>query len=267
MEKKNIIKLTETAIMLAMSTVLSLIAIVKMPFGGDITACSMLPMIILAYRYGFGYGLITCSLYGAIQLLLGLNNLSYCATWIAVIAVILLDYILAFGCCSLSGLFKNRKSQVNALIFGSLSACAGRFILHTIAGSTVWAGLSIPTKDAFIGSILYNSAYMIPETIITVSAALYLGQVIDFSKPMPTRTKKLSSSFGIVNALGLLALIITVVVDVLIVFMTIQTEDGFIFENIKSCNFLLLTCILFTGIIIFIVTNIINKKHSQKIEN
>ena len=45
--------------MLAFATVLSLIKIVDMPFGGSVTACSMLPILIIAYRYGTKWGLFT----------------------------------------------------------------------------------------------------------------------------------------------------------------------------------------------------------------
>ena len=52
MQTSKSIRLTESAIMLAFATVLSLIKIVDMPFGGSVTACSMLPILIIAYRYG-----------------------------------------------------------------------------------------------------------------------------------------------------------------------------------------------------------------------
>ena len=45
--------LTEAALMLALGTVLQFIPLVKMPFGGDVTAFCMLPVIIIAYRYGW----------------------------------------------------------------------------------------------------------------------------------------------------------------------------------------------------------------------
>ena len=51
------VRLTESAIMLAFATVLSLVKIVDLPYGGSITACSMLPILIIAYRYGTGWGL------------------------------------------------------------------------------------------------------------------------------------------------------------------------------------------------------------------
>ena len=46
----NILRLTESAIMIAFATVLSEIKLLEMPMGGTVTAFSMLPIIIIAYR-------------------------------------------------------------------------------------------------------------------------------------------------------------------------------------------------------------------------
>ena len=63
--------------MIALSTVLSLIKIIDMPYGGSVTVASMLPIVIAAYRHGAIWGLGTAMVNSAMQLLLGLNNLSY----------------------------------------------------------------------------------------------------------------------------------------------------------------------------------------------
>ena len=70
-------KLTEAAIMLAIGTVLSLIKLIDLPYGGSVTIASMLPVVIIAYRHGIKWGLMTGFVYGVIQQLLGLNTLSY----------------------------------------------------------------------------------------------------------------------------------------------------------------------------------------------
>ncbi|MGN1095393.1 MAG: hypothetical protein ACI4QR_03290, partial [Eubacteriales bacterium] len=48
-------------------------------------------------------------------------------------------------------------------------------------------GLSIPTTAALSYSFIYNATYMIPETIVLVIAALYVGSAIDFRAEMPSR--------------------------------------------------------------------------------
>lgn len=187
--------LVECAILVAIATVLSLFKLLDLPYGGSITLASMLPMILLSYRHGLVWGLSSGLVYGGIQQLLGLNTLSWVTTWQSILAVILLDYVIAFAGTGLGGVFrKGVKNQATALSLGALLACLLRYVCHVISGCTVWAGLSIPTSAALIYSIGYNATYMIPETIVTVAAAYYIGSVMDFRKAQPTRLESVKST-------------------------------------------------------------------------
>ena len=182
MTAKNISKtrmLTEAAIMLALATVLSIVKILELPYGGSVTVACMLPIIVIAYRHGVRYGLLVAFVFGVIQQIIGLKTLSYVTTWQSVVAVIALDYIVAFTVIGLGGLFRKVSNQAYGLLLGTYLVCALRFICHVISGATVWAGLSIPTEAALIYSIGYNATYMIPETIVTGAAAYYIGSVLD----------------------------------------------------------------------------------------
>ena len=57
--KSKITVLTECSIMTALATVLSIIKLAELPYGGSITVASMLPMVIIAYRHGTLVGLGT----------------------------------------------------------------------------------------------------------------------------------------------------------------------------------------------------------------
>ena len=103
---KTVRALVESAMMVALATVLSLLKIIELPYGGSVTVASMLPMIILAYRHGLGWGFGAGVVYAALQQLLGLNNLSYVTGWQSVLAVIMLDYIVAFTVVGLGGIFR-----------------------------------------------------------------------------------------------------------------------------------------------------------------
>ena len=63
----NARKITEAAIMIALATVLSLIKLLDLPYGGSVTIASMLPVIIIAYRHGLRFGLLTGFVFGIIQ--------------------------------------------------------------------------------------------------------------------------------------------------------------------------------------------------------
>ncbi len=84
MERSNVSqtrKLVESSILVAIATVLSLIPLVSLPYGGSITFASMLPLIIISYRHGLGWGTASGFVYGIIQQLLGLKDLGYVTTW------------------------------------------------------------------------------------------------------------------------------------------------------------------------------------------
>lgn len=77
MKNSKSLLLTESGIMLACATILSMIEIVSLPYGGSVTLFSMLPVILIAYRRGIGWGLFTAFAFSLLQMLLGVNNLSY----------------------------------------------------------------------------------------------------------------------------------------------------------------------------------------------
>ena len=69
--KNNIVKLAECSVMLALSVVLSFIEVWKMPMGGGITLLSMLPICLIAVKYGIKGALPTAFLYSVIQFSIG----------------------------------------------------------------------------------------------------------------------------------------------------------------------------------------------------
>ncbi len=55
MTKNRTLPLVECAIMIALATVLSMVKLAELPYGGSITIASMLPIAIIAYRRGMGW--------------------------------------------------------------------------------------------------------------------------------------------------------------------------------------------------------------------
>ncbi len=226
-------RMTECSIMIALATVLSVLALVEMPYGGSITLASMLPIVIFAYRHGTGWGLTAGLLYAVIQQLLGLKNLSYFTTWQSVVAVIILDYFLAFTLVGLAGLFRRRiQNQGYALLAGGIFTCLLRYILHTVSGATVWAGLSIPTEAALLYSIGYNATYMLPETLILVTVLFYIGTVLDFSLPIPRHIRGLSlcREAVIARTAGGFAAVLGILLAVVTIFPHLQNADTGAFD-------------------------------------
>ena len=222
-------RLTESAILIALATVLSILKLYEMPYGGSLTLASMMPIMIIAYRYSMPWGMSCAFIYGVIQQLLSVSTLSYVTTWQSVVAVILLDYVVAFAVCGLGGAFRKlTKNQTPAMLEGALLCCVLRYICHLISGCTVWAGLSIPTEAALLYSLLYNASYMIPETLITLGAVYYVSTQIDFSKEIPVRkrTEKESVGAAVMNIIGGAVLLGGFVYDVVTVFSNMQNENS-----------------------------------------
>ncbi|MBD4653026.1 hypothetical protein GUG52_14635, partial [Xanthomonas citri pv. citri] len=73
--------------------------------------------------------------FGLIQLLIGINVLSYATSVVAAVAIVLIDYILAFMSTSLAAVFRKCKSQVTAFLLGSIFVCLIRYLLHVVSGA------------------------------------------------------------------------------------------------------------------------------------
>lgn len=223
-------KLVECAILIAIASVLSIIKIIEMPYGGSVTIASMLPIIIIAYKYGAGWGLSSGLIFAVIQQLMGLKNLSYGTSWQAVVAIIFLDYIIAFTVAGLGGVFRKKiKNQNTALVMGIILVSLLRYICHVISGATVWAGLSIPTNAALIYSLGYNATYMLPEMIVLIVVGYYLSSMIDLSENGDFKPRNADEQKGLVslpfNIAGGLAITAGLIYDTVAVFSQIQNAE------------------------------------------
>lgn len=233
--------LVECAMMIAIASVLSMVKLIDLPYGGSVTIASMLPIVIISYRHGLRWGLGCGLAYGVIQQLLGLNTLSYVSTWQSIVAIILLDYIVAFAVLGLAGVFRGMKSQSAAMVYGSLLVGLLRYLCHVISGATVWAGLSIPDEAALLYSLAYNATYMLPEIIVLVIVAYYLSTALDLRREQPTRVARTESpkKFMVKFGSGLL-LTGMLVYDVAAVFSKLQNEETgeFFIQGLSDVNWL-----------------------------
>lgn len=269
---KQIVAMIECSMMIALSTVFSLIKLIDMPYGGSVTIASMLPIVIAAYRHGFLWGLGTALTNSVIQLLLGINNLSYFSTWQSILAIILLDYIVAFGVFAISGLFRRIEKRQNfAFLYGILASSVLRYVCHVISGATVWAGLSIPTNAALVYSLSYNATYMIPETIVLVVIGVYLTSVVDFRAQYPTRIKmeRIDKIEVYSVVFGWVLLIATFITDIVLIAPYLQDPESgeFVFTYLKDVNYIKVSVVSIVGIamaIALFIFAIVRKKRIMK---
>lgn len=268
--KKNFThKLTESAVLLALGTVLSFVKLLDLPAGGSITLCSMLPILLISYRFGMGFGFLSGFIYSIIQLLSGLKTLSYATSAMAAVAIILLDYIVAFTVIGLGGIFRKIfKNQTTALTVGMAFVCILRYICHTISGCTVWAGLSIPTEDALIYSIGYNATYMLPELLISTVFAFYISSAICFEGERLSRKISHNSyaKYGILSSIGKGLAVVTAIIDILLIAPHLQNSDSgeFFIEGIKNVNFPLVLGVTVLGAFLSLILILIPKFTIEK---
>lgn len=161
--KKRIYKIAECAIFIALSIALMPLEIPGPAFGGDIDLV-MIPLFIIAFRHGIGYGVLSGAVFGFLKCLIG-GGIGWG------LPSILLDYVLAYAAVGVAGVFKGKYWAVELSTF---VGCIARFCIHFISGVTIYM-ITVPTDVAgmtfanpVLYSIVYNAFYMLPNTVIAV---------------------------------------------------------------------------------------------------
>ena len=203
-------RLTESAMLLAVAIVLELVSkmfIPEMPFGGQITLVSMLPVVLISYRHGVKWGLVSGVTYALLEMAIGAKTVAAAfqpgyfgdgRMILNAFVMCALDYLVAFTALGLGGCFRNRiKSQGLGLLCGSLVALGARYIAHIASGYILFSGWAewfftqegfpawgaqlvsslSPNMLGLVYSVVYNGMYMIPEIVITAVVSLLLARV------------------------------------------------------------------------------------------
>ena len=202
-------RLTESAMLIAIAIVLELVSkmfIPEMPFGGQVTLVSMLPVVLISYRHGVRWGLVAGLGYAMIEMLLGARTVAaafqpgYFGDGTMILNALImcvLDYLAAFTVLGLGGMFRSRiQNPGAALCCGSVVALTARYACHVLSGYILFSGWAewfftqdgfpawgaslvaalSPNMLGFVYSLVYNGMYMLPELILTAVVALFLGR-------------------------------------------------------------------------------------------
>lgn len=179
MKKNTTLTLVECALMIAMATVLSMIKLFELPQGGSITCASMVPLVLVSYRHGLKWGIATAFTHSLLQMVLRFDA-PPANTIAAFIAVVLLDYVLAFTVLGTASFFgKPFKARTVSVAVGSVVVCALRFVCSFLSGILIWASYAPEGTPVWLYSLTYNGSYMLVETIITAVVSVILVQVLD----------------------------------------------------------------------------------------
>ena len=148
------------AMALALAFITSYIKIFNMPWGGSVTLCSMLFIVLVGNWYGPKAGVLVGLVFGILQFIQEPYVLSFFQ--------VCCDYILAFAALGVAGFFaKNR----NGLVTGYIVAVIARGAFHALGGYLYWMDYmpeNFPKALTSLYPILYNYSYLLAEGVITV---------------------------------------------------------------------------------------------------
>lgn len=199
MENEKIKKFSISVILISLGTFLSLIKI-PLPFGGGITAVSMLPVILISYCYGVPWGFFSSLIYAFVQMVLGISTISRYVlpgrssqNLLLIVIMCVFDYLFAYVSLSCGGMFRRERSMKKALVYGTLISLLLKYLFHVISGAILCnAWLSVSDISVFawmkryisgylfsiVYSIVFNGLYMIPEILITMFFAVSISKVL-----------------------------------------------------------------------------------------
>lgn len=171
--------MTGCAVLIAIGTVLSYIKVFELPNGGAVTAASMLPFMIISFKYGLKWGVLSAFVNSLLQMVLGGIYPPPAGTVLSFIGMILLDYILAYTSLGIACVFRKPfKNKLFGLSFSVFMACMLRFLCSFLSGILLWGAYAPDNVPVWIYSLGYNLSYMLPETIISVVVLILLYKTI-----------------------------------------------------------------------------------------
>lgn len=179
MSSNRLLFFIEVAILTALALILDIVPFLKFkiwPMGGSISF-AMIPVFILAFRWGLKGGLLSGFLWGILQIATG--NAYILNFWQG-----LIEYALAFTVIGLAGVFaaslhraiknKQTKTILWSIVGGVLVGGLARFLMHFLAG-IIFFGDAVPTgQPAWLYSLLYNLSYMVPSMLICMVVTYFL---------------------------------------------------------------------------------------------
>ncbi len=179
MSSKRTLFFIEVAILTALALTLDLIPFLKFkiwPAGGSISL-AMIPVFIVAFRWGIKGGLLSGFLWGILQIAVGDAYILY--FWQGVI-----EYGLAFTVLGFAGLFaskvqaavrdRDKKTALTYLVTGIIFGGSLRFLAHFLAGAIFFGEFAPEGQNVWVYSFVYNFSYMFPALIICTIVVFYL---------------------------------------------------------------------------------------------
>ncbi|MBQ0139950.1 MAG: energy-coupled thiamine transporter ThiT [Kurthia sp.] len=172
MNKQRLLMMIEVAVFAAIGFILDKISFSIWAQGGSISFV-MVPIVLMAFRWGIVPGLATGLIIGVLQVLTGALILTPLQG--------ILDYFFAFTIVGIAGIFRplviraskhNKGKMLAWILIGTTLGGILRLLSHTAAGAIFFAQYA-GDQNPWIYSVIYNCSYMIPAVILT-AIVIYL---------------------------------------------------------------------------------------------
>ena len=182
MRNTNLQAMIESAILAAFAMIIDILPLsLKLPTGGSISF-AMIPIFIIAYRWGFKMAFLGGLIWGLLQIVVG-------DAYILTPIQAFIEYFIAFAFIGFAGLFyrpiqkhlqyltktnpvwvavkinpHQNKTKKNALVYIILATFVGsfaRYFCHFIAGIIFWGQYAPKGQSAVLYSLIVNGSTMI----------------------------------------------------------------------------------------------------------
>lgn len=156
------------ALCIAIGFALSCVRLYRMPSGGSVVLCSILPLVAFSYYVGVWQGMLVCVAYGLLQMLQG--------AWIIHPVQGLLDYLVAYAVLAVGGVTRRLNlPERSRLPLALVIAGVLRWAVHVLSGMTFFAQDALDAGQVpMLYSMAYN-AFLFPEVILSALVALIPG--------------------------------------------------------------------------------------------
>jgi thiamine transporter len=171
--RSNTLFITEVAVFTALAYLLdyvgNILSFKIWPQGGSISI-AMVPVFLMAYRWGVKGGVLTGFLLGLLQFILGYSQIYTLIQGI-------IDYFIAFTVVGFAGIFaaqiknalnnQNKGKWMTYVVLGAFLGSVLRYLCHVVSGIVFFGEYAPKGQPVAVYSLLYNGTYMLPSFIIS----------------------------------------------------------------------------------------------------
>ncbi|WP_394584005.1 energy-coupled thiamine transporter ThiT [Cytobacillus firmus] len=168
MKKLSLTAMIEASFFAAFAIILDFLPSIKLSPSISISA-AMIPIFILAFRWGFKVSFIAGLLWGILQIAMG-------DAWIATPLQAFIEYFVAFACIGFAGLFYgviqnqlragNKTKALSWVVLAVFAGSLARYFWHFIAGVLFFGSYAPEGMSPVLFSFLANGATMLGAAIL-----------------------------------------------------------------------------------------------------